>query len=172
MFPLKSPGRESKGSRLTMFSPFKRGFLVLLTRCLVPGYLTPCASSLSSRGRRGHSWRDSQSCASVWTHCPLPHQQWVRTGTWTGYLRPVMCTSYQPPHCYGLPPAPFYCSCLYACDILSQRPHPDEETWQLLHHDPELSGYGVMSLSPDQQWLALGSLQGSVSIMMLDENGA
>ena len=44
--------------------------------------------------------------------------------------------------------------------------------WQLIHQDEEFSGYAVMSLSPDHQWLALGSLQGYISLLSMKTKGA
>ena len=45
-------------------------------------------------------------------------------------------------------------------------------TWQLVHWDAEFSGYAVMSLSLDQHWLALGSLQGFIRLLKLEKNGS
>ena len=43
--------------------------------------------------------------------------------------------------------------------------------WRLVYRDREFSGYAVMSLSHDRQWLALGSLQGCIALLNLRKNG-
>ena len=146
----------------------------------VPGLWTPCSlpwltqQQVKERAQLKRPPELYFCVATLPSPSPTVGQCWHST---LGHLHLVMCISSSAlsfvmfhQHLPS-PPPPFCCSCLYASETLSQRPHPAEETWQLLHYDPELAGYGVVSLSPDQRWLALGSLQGSISIMLLDKNG-
>ena len=62
----------------------------------------------------------------------------------------------------------FFSSSVYAAEISTSTP---DIIWQVIHSDEEYSGYAMMSLSSTNHWLALGSLQGSITLLYLEKNG-
>ena len=43
--------------------------------------------------------------------------------------------------------------------------------WTEVHHDPEFSGYSIMTVFQCQQLLALGNLHGYIKLLKLDNRG-
>ena len=91
----------------------------------------------------------------MWPYCTLSLKHWVSTTPYSLVQQLII-------HC-------FIFSSLYAGEIPALTTADGTVSWKPIHKDREFSGYAVMSLSPDHQWLAVGSLQGCITLLLLEK---